>query len=283
MEEEDASNLAKDGNALGFFPCPAWLGLEEKTLPRTAKELRAHTFDSDNKGTTIDRIISSYIPKVRKGSLSVRQRQILYDILKTLYTLENIAELPEESIVWVLNGVMGETPNVREPYAFEEPFPTLATMTMERIMPEFGFKEPVGDESTPSPPPTTQAPATRKRKRSQPENSRPIRRRIQDIIDPRIRLMMENIELTESSARKCYKIINKALINPADQFGKNGLKMGKWWPYRLNALRDGAHGASQGGIYGNQYGAYSIVLSREYLSRMRYLQWLIQSQVHTKA
>ncbi|KAF3032055.1 hypothetical protein E8E12_001584 [Didymella heteroderae] len=46
------------------------------------------------------------------------------------------------------------------------------------------------------------------------------------------------------------------------QFGDNGAVLGQWWPSQLCAVRDGIHGAAQGGIYGDkEHGAYSIVLS----------------------
>lgn len=46
------------------------------------------------------------------------------------------------------------------------------------------------------------------------------------------------------------------------QFGDNGAVLGQWWPSQLSAVRDGIHGAAQGGIYGDkEQGAYSIVLS----------------------
>jgi len=46
----------------------------------------------------------------------------------------------------------------------------------------------------------------------------------------------------------------------ADVFGHNGIAIGKWWPYQVCAIRDGAHGAPIAGIYGNStQGAFSIV------------------------
>ncbi|KAH8762478.1 PUA-like domain-containing protein [Diaporthe sp. PMI_573] len=47
--------------------------------------------------------------------------------------------------------------------------------------------------------------------------------------------------------------------------GHNGLDIGAWFPTRLSALVDGAHGASQAGISGNiDYGAFSIVVAATY-------------------
>jgi hypothetical protein len=45
-------------------------------------------------------------------------------------------------------------------------------------------------------------------------------------------------------------------------YGDEGLVLGQCWPTQLCTVRDGAHGSSQGGIYGErEKGAYSIVLS----------------------
>jgi hypothetical protein len=45
-------------------------------------------------------------------------------------------------------------------------------------------------------------------------------------------------------------------------YGDEGLVLGQCWPTQLCTVRDGAHGSSQGGIFGEKdKGAYSIVLS----------------------
>ncbi|XPS79995.1 hypothetical protein M3J09_011959 [Ascochyta lentis] len=45
-------------------------------------------------------------------------------------------------------------------------------------------------------------------------------------------------------------------------FGDEGVILGQWWPSQLCTVRDGVHGAAQGGIYGDKdKGAFSIVLS----------------------
>ncbi|KAG6361980.1 hypothetical protein INS49_010209 [Diaporthe citri] len=50
----------------------------------------------------------------------------------------------------------------------------------------------------------------------------------------------------------------------AKVLGDNGLAAGDWFPYRLCALRDGAHGESQAGISGVDDGAWSIVVAGAY-------------------
>lgn len=49
---------------------------------------------------------------------------------------------------------------------------------------------------------------------------------------------------------------------PATFHGEGHLVLGQWWPTQLCAVRDGAHGTPQGGIWGSKgKGCYSIVLS----------------------
>jgi hypothetical protein len=50
---------------------------------------------------------------------------------------------------------------------------------------------------------------------------------------------------------------------PANVFGANGLFNGQWWPSRLCALRDGAHGEVEAGICGSaDAGAFAVVVSQ---------------------
>jgi hypothetical protein len=42
--------------------------------------------------------------------------------------------------------------------------------------------------------------------------------------------------------------------------GDNGLEIGQWWPLQICAVRDGAHGALQAGIYYDRDGAISVIL-----------------------
>ena len=60
--------------------------------------------------------------------------------------------------------------------------------------------------------------------------------------------------------------INEGIKQNAKVYGHNGLNVGAWWPYRICALRDGAHGLLVAGISGSKFGAYSIILSGKYSS-----------------
>ena len=49
---------------------------------------------------------------------------------------------------------------------------------------------------------------------------------------------------------------------PSDVFGDGHLAVGQWWPFLVCAYRDGAHGTTQGGIFGDSdKGAYSVLLN----------------------
>ena len=51
----------------------------------------------------------------------------------------------------------------------------------------------------------------------------------------------------------------------AKVFGHNNLQVGQWWPMQICLVRDGGHGSSQGGIYGNEAtGAFSVTVSGNY-------------------
>lgn len=87
--------------------------------------------------------------------------------------------------------------------------------------------------------------------------------RIQRLSDG-ARQLMRGI-ITERTNRVSHRLDpNDPNKRDAAIFGDNGLTVGQWWPYQICALRDGAHGARQGGIYGREVeGTYSIVTSAE--------------------
>ncbi len=71
-------------------------------------------------------------------------------------------------------------------------------------------------------------------------------------------------KLANGQKRTSYQIDPKyPFKKPANVFGHNGIVNGQWWPLRVCAIRDGAHGALEAGIYGEsgkEKGAYSIVV-----------------------
>jgi hypothetical protein len=69
---------------------------------------------------------------------------------------------------------------------------------------------------------------------------------------------------TTTSGRISYKLADGFVSKLAKVYGHNGIAVGSCWPMQLAALRDGAHGSSQGGIHPGPRGAYSILVSNGY-------------------
>ncbi|KAI4235020.1 MAG: hypothetical protein L6R40_006566 [Gallowayella cf. fulva] len=79
--------------------------------------------------------------------------------------------------------------------------------------------------------------------------------------------LLRGIKTTRRTTDKDRKMKNHSLDpsyplrQPANYYGAGNLVNGQWWPLQICALRDGAHGVIEGGIYGvAKKGAYSIVL-----------------------
>lgn len=62
----------------------------------------------------------------------------------------------------------------------------------------------------------------------------------------------------EDGRQQKWKVLDKdEQKRPSDVVGKNGLENGQWWGWRVCAMRDGAHGSFEAGIYGrDKIGAY---------------------------
>ncbi|KAI0434830.1 hypothetical protein F5Y09DRAFT_328032 [Xylaria sp. FL1042] len=65
--------------------------------------------------------------------------------------------------------------------------------------------------------------------------------------------------------RKNYRLRPDLPKIPHKVYGNNGINLGAWYPFQINALFWGAHGARMGGISGSSAtGAWSIVVARTY-------------------
>ena len=80
--------------------------------------------------------------------------------------------------------------------------------------------------------------------------------------------LMRGIEITkgvlESGKKRTSYKLKKSYTQKksANAVGVNNLTNGQWWPYRICALRDGAHGEQEAGIHGQTgKGAYSVVVA----------------------
>lgn len=67
---------------------------------------------------------------------------------------------------------------------------------------------------------------------------------------------------TNRSSDSICRVYRSTYPVTAKYIGQGHLVPGQWWPTQLCAVRDGAHGHPQGGIFGGKtHGTYSIVLS----------------------
>ncbi|CAI6339329.1 unnamed protein product [Periconia digitata] len=74
--------------------------------------------------------------------------------------------------------------------------------------------------------------------------------------------ILRGIEVRMGRDRSADRIASTWKKVNARYYGEGDLVLGQWWPTQLCLVRDGAHGAAQGGIYGEKLrGAFSIVLS----------------------
>ena len=68
--------------------------------------------------------------------------------------------------------------------------------------------------------------------------------------------------MNSETGRRTWSLDKTVTTRDSSVIGHNGIAIGTWWPYRICALRDGAHGATMAGIAGSvSDGAYSIVVS----------------------
>ena len=172
----------------------------------------------------------------------------------------------------VLKNIQGETSRYRGPFAYPEPLQRNATILLDRLAIETGAEESDTAATTSPPEPKPSLSSTRETakpgwaggsttKSTSGSNDLTDAMRNHPIIKHVMRGLMYGREQSRvpkqdpndtKHKKECYSE------------GHNGLEMGQWWPYRACALRDGAHGASQGGIAGNGTdGAFSIVVSSE--------------------
>jgi len=247
------------------------LGLEVHEVPTEPAAILNHAFDRHNRNKEPKSIIGSLTVQLirKKVEITQEQRQWVFDILQSLSKIAFFTAKVEEmlEIKFILLALMGEWKKASGPYAFPDPFPNDAAIILARVQNDLGFEDAM--EPTPSPSPSLSPPPipdSKKRKRPQetptPRLSAP--RRPVNMNETTIKALMRNITISDESSRRSYKLTDKSQKVDCDVVGDNGLKVGRWWPFRICALRDGAHGAMQGGIAGGATGGtYSIVVSRE--------------------
>ena len=195
-------------------------------------------------------------------SIDPEEQQAIYNLLKSFNSLgvfsnEMVKALNIRSI---LLNLLGETAISVKPYEYPEPLQRNALIILERLDIEVAAEAEL-EQSKLSPEPDF-APEPKRRRKSKSQSAASESSRL-TLEDSRVRHVMRGIVVTEGS-RRTYLLDRNYRPAPRDCkiVGNNGLTVGDWWPFRICALRDGAHGAIQAGIAGSsQTGAYSVVVS----------------------
>ena len=235
------------------------LGLEDEEVPTCFQAFSSFGFDPRAPTRQAWRIVALCTVGMinRKRSITHTETKAIFNILKSLSLFDQFTSDMDASlnIRGMLSSILGETPRPTAPYEYPELLQRNAAILRARLDRE------VAIEPSLSPEPLTSPTQPNPRKRGRPSTAQdavPI-----PIDNPTINKVMRGIVIVEGK-RRGYKLDQNAEPPPrsCDVVGHNGLTVGQWWPRRICALRDGAHGSSMGGIAGSaNTGAYSIVVS----------------------
>lgn len=265
-EGNDPALASNTGDSV--LPKAESIGLKSVTVPSSPNAILTYRFYPEIGRHPPQAIIGRFIVQLmRPRELTTNERQIVFNILKALSQIKTVTRAAEEKlqIKFMLSAFLGVWPKASRPYEFPEVFQDAAAAILAKVDDDLDIEEVI-DETPPastSPPPSAAAATTTRKKRTRKAASptQPAPRNVPALNNPTVQPIMHNLVLTDGR-RRVYRIADKSAARPCNVFGHNGLTVGQWWPYRICALRDGAHGATQGGIAGTaQSGAYSVVVS----------------------
>ena len=238
------------------------LGLEVQEVPTTEDGIRRFSFDSEFPSRQMWQVIARCTQGMIKSGckISPKSFQNVFNILESLDSLENISpEMDRDlKIRNLLQSILGETPRPTKPYEYPEGLQRNAALILGRMDGELGAEQ--SPERDTSMPPQSTLPGARKRRHETSRSALPAPLQIED---PKVRDVMRGIIISDVG-RRTYKLDPNSRPPPRDcnVIGHNGLSVGQWWPLRICAIRDGAHGAMMAGIAGGaNVGAFSIVVS----------------------
>lgn len=235
--------------------------------PHSFSEFFKMTFDPENKNKGPHKIIGALTVNLQKSGyrLTSKDHDIVVNMMRAL---SHVCSLPLtgdkgskrefELVDWILLTLKGECPMAKRPYIFPDDIQeqaAIVTLMLEHL-PRQATPLPVTPPMSPPPiPPSRHTGPSRKRL---VRNQRPF------ADNPFTTALMRNINVTGGGGGqpRAYAIRNLTEKRPWNVVGHNGMSVGQWWPFRACIIRDGAHGASQGGIDGGEKsGAYAIVVA----------------------
>ena len=240
-------------------------GLKSMVVPSSPNAILTFAFYPEIGRHEPQAIIGRLIVQLMKPrQLTIHECQVVFNILKALSQVETFTRAAEErlQIKFMLTGILGVWPKAARPYEFPEVFQEAAAAILAKVEGELDIEEfvAVTPTASASPPPASN---DKKHKRKIRSSTSSESRELPALNDLPVQSIMHNLVL-KGGRRRVYSIVDKSAARPCNRFGHNGLAVGQWWPYRICALRDGAYGATQGGIAGSaKSGAYSVVVSGE--------------------
>ena len=258
------------------------MGLQDTQVPSTAPGILAFNFYPETGRHAPQKIMGNFLVELMKPRmLTTREQQVLYNILKALSQIVTFTLAAEKmlEVRFILLGVLGLWPMAKRPYEFPERFQEIAAALLAKVDEDIPIMEVVSDDDdaeTAAPAssssssflflPSSSSSSSKEKKDKKKKRAREpaaTAAALPNLILPALQPTMHNLTLTTGAGgRRTYRITNKTAARPCNVVGHNGLTVGQWWPYRICALRDGAHGATQSGIAGSaKSGAYSVVVS----------------------
>lgn len=256
------------------------VGLPGVQAPITPADFNRFRFDPRYLSYPANRTVATYVSVLRnKGELPTGAFRAVQNMLKSLFRMEGLTPAIDQDYkyTWILRTIMGECVSgesslASKPYAFPPLLAEQASIVLDHFQDDLNIGVNVEASLSPTPPtPPISAdeksgknkkPRGKKRKFETTLEEDTARLKPFDMENPTIAAMMHNIQRGKGTSR----IIDPSLKRNHNRFGNNGLEIGQWWPYRICALRDGAHGSAMGGIAGGSNdGAKSIVIGGESL------------------
>lgn len=247
------------------------LGLSDSdNLPSTASEFQKCQFHDKQAGRTPVYFIQYVTQRLVRFQRQLEDEcpgaeQATYNIIRSINMLEqsetfSFADYKMLNIEFILKTVKGECPGAKGPYSYPQPLQSDATAVLEaakRHIPAAQGVPPEADVAGNGPLFTVR---THKRRRTNEpqQQQQPLVVSSQDMTTTIRGLVFSDPD----AGRRTWSLDKAATARNCNVVGHNGIAIGTWWPYRICALRDGAHGATMAGIAGSvSDGAYSIVVS----------------------
>ena len=252
-------------------------GLANVEVPMEADKIHNFQFDDTLPKTAAYVVIGKITQKLvsRKIELPQEKHQVVFNIIKALNSLETLTTADEKRLEarYILETVRGDNHRARGPYRFPVFLCSDATIVLAKINALLEEEKKASEAIAAQQNDSDDSPRPRKKQRTTAQTTE--QQPTLTLEDPRLRGLMRGL-VQNPTNHQAYTLEGAHRRN-CKRVGHNGIAVGQWWPKRLCALRDGAHGASQAGIAGSENeGAYSIVVACEFLCLIRYSESCLQ-------